>query len=78
MKKQLTKRHMTKFDYNIRTFSIITGLVFIAVLAFVSPLIDSVNASLNKTNDQIKIQMLENNNMNYDDEAVVATSLNNN
>lgn len=78
MKKQLTKRHMTKFDYNIRLFSIITGIAFVAALAFITPLIDSVSASLNRTNDQIKIQMLENNNMNYDDEAVVATSLNNN
>ena len=77
MKKQLTKRHMTKFDYNIRFFSILTGIIFVAVLAFVSPLIDSVNASLNKTNDAIKIQMLENNALNYDDD-VVATSLNNN
>ena len=64
MKKQLTKRHMTKFDYNIRLFSIITGIAFVAALAFITPLIDSVNASLNRTNDQIKIQMLENNNTN--------------
>ena len=66
MKKQLTKRHMTKFDYNIRFFSILTGIIFIAVLAFVSPMIDSINTTLNKTNDEIKIQMLENNNLNYD------------
>ena len=69
MKKQLTKRHMTKFDYNIRLFSIITGIAFVAALAFITPLIDSVNASLNRTSDQIKIQMLEINNMNYDDET---------
>ena len=78
MKKQLTKRHMTKFDYNIRLFSIIAGIVFVAALAFVTPLIDNVNASLNKTNDQIKIQMLENYNKNYNNEEIVATSLNNN
>ena len=73
MKKQLTKRHMTKFDYNIRFFSILTGIIFVAVLAFVSPLIDSVNASLNKTNDAIKIQMLENNAMNYEALGVSTT-----
>ena len=76
MKKQLTKRHMTKFDYNIRFFSILTGIIFIAVLAFVSPMIDSINTTLNKTNDEIKIQMLEKNNLNYDNGDVVATSLN--
>ena len=63
--------------YSVWSFLVQLGIIFVAVLAFVSPLIDSVNASLNKTNDAIKIQMLENNAMNYDDD-VVATSLNNN
>ena len=58
---------MTKFDYNIRIFSVISGILFVAALAFVSPLLDNVNASLEKTSDAIKIQTLQNNYAKYDD-----------
>jgi hypothetical protein len=64
---KLKKKHMTKFDYNIRIFSVISGILFVAALAFVSPLLDNVNASLEKTSDAIKIQTLQNNYAKYDD-----------
>ena len=32
--KKLKKKHMTKFDYNIRLFSIVSGVIFVAVLIF--------------------------------------------
>ena len=73
--KQLKKRHMTKFDYNIRLFSIISGIVFVAALAFISPMLNNVNASLNDTNNAIKIQTLQNNYDNYIANDVVETSL---
>lgn len=76
--KQLKKRHMTKFDYNIRLLSIISGIIFVAALAFISPLLNNVNASLEDTNNAIKIQTLQNNYEKYNNDVVVATSLDNN
>ena len=73
--KQLKKRHMTKFDYNIRLLSIISGIIFVAALAFISPMLNNVNASLDATNDALKIQTLQNNYEKYKDDFVVATSL---
>lgn len=73
--KQLKKRHMTKFDYNIRLLSIISGIIFVAALAFISPMLNNVNASLDATNDALKIQTLQNNYEKYNDDFVVATSL---
>ena len=73
--KQLKKRHMTKFDYNIRLFSIISGIIFVAALAFISPMLNNVNASLDNTNDALKIQTLQNNYEKYNNDFVVATSL---
>ena len=73
--KQLKKRHMTKFDYNIRLLSIISGIIFVAALAFISPMLNNVNASLDETNDALKIQTLQNNYEKYNDDFVVATSL---
>ena len=74
--KQLKKRHMTKFDYNIRLLSIISGILFVASLAFISPLLDNVNSSLENTNNAIKIQTLQNNYEKYDGNVAVASSLN--
>lgn len=73
--KQLKKRHMTKFDYNIRLLSIISGIIFVAALAFISPMLNNVNASLDNTNNALKIQTLQNNYEKYNDDFVVATSL---
>ena len=73
--KQLKKRHMTKFDYNIRLLSIISGIIFVAALAFISPMLNNVNSSLDATNDALKIQTLQNNYEKYNDDFVVATSL---
>lgn len=64
--KQLKKRHMTKFDYNIRLLSIISGIIFVASLAFISPLLNNANASLNETNNALKIQTLQKNYEKYD------------
>lgn len=75
MKKQLRKRHMTKFDYNIRLLSIVSGVIFVAALAFVTPMLDNINSSLEKTNNAIKIQYLENNLAKYDNSLEVASSI---
>ena len=75
MKKQLKKKHMTKFDYNIRLLSIVSGIIFVAALAFVTPLLDNINASLEKTNNAIKIQYLEKNLSKYDNSVEVASSI---
>ncbi len=77
MSKKLRKKHMTRFDYNIRLLSIVSGIVFVATLAFVFPLLDNINASLEKTNNAIKIQNLENNFSKYDNSFEVVSSLNN-
>jgi len=74
--KQLKKRHMTKFDYNIRLLTIISSILFVAALAFISPLLDNVNSSLENTNNAIKIQTMQNNYGKYNDNDVVASSLN--
>ena len=71
---KLKKKHMTKFDYNIRIFSVISGILFVAALAFVSPLLDNVNASLEKTSDAIKIQTLQNNYAKYDDNIALVNN----
>ena len=73
---RLKKRHMTKFDYNIRLFSVVSGLLFVAVLAFVSPILSNINSSLEKTNNAIKIQYLENNYSKYDNSIDVYSNLN--
>lgn len=73
--KKLKKKHMTKFDYNIRLFSIVSGVIFVAVLAFISPMLSNINTSLEKTNNAIKIQYLENNYAKYDNSIEVASSL---
>ena len=72
---KLRKRHMTKFDYNIRLLSVISGIIFVAALAFISPLLDNINSSLEKTNNAIKIQTLENNFAKYDNSIEVASSI---
>lgn len=75
---RLKKRHMTKFDYNIRLFSVVSGLLFVAVLAFVSPILSNINSSLEKTNNAIKIQYLENNFSKYENSIEVSSSIENN
>lgn len=74
MNKRLKKKHMTKFDYNIRLFSVISTILFVAALAFVTPLLDNVNASLEKTSDAIKIQTMHNNYAKYDNSVEVTNN----
>ena len=49
--------------------------IFVAVLAFISPMLSNINTSLEKTNNAIKIQYLENNYAKYDNSIEVASSL---